>query len=66
MIQTIIPCNEAETKIQEWCDHCKKKKDEVRKMYFIESTNPKMKTKVLCNCCMDLALSETNILPEDF
>lgn len=48
------------------CDHCKKKNDEVRKMYYVDSTNPGVKTMVLCNCCMDLALNETGILPEEF
>ena len=52
----------------QWCDHCKKKCDgtDARKPYRLVSTNENVKAIVLCNACMDLALSESNIIPEEF
>jgi hypothetical protein len=66
MIKNVIPIPDDE--FHEWCDHCKKGPDmkNIRNFYFVESTNRKMNTMVLCNCCLDLALNETGILPEEF
>lgn len=65
MIKRIIPLD---NKLKEWCDHCEKGPDtkNIRNFYFVESTNPNVNTMVLCNCCLDLALNETGILPEEF
>ena len=53
-------------KIIEWCDHCGKRANGIRRMYFVSSTNPGVNTTVLCNCCVDMALNNDNILPEEF
>lgn len=53
-------------KVIEWCDNCSKRANGIRRMYFVSSTNPKMNTMVLCNCCVDMALNDNQILPEEF
>ena len=53
-------------KVIEWCDHCCKRADGTRRMYFVSSTNENINTMVLCNCCLDMALNEQGILPEEF
>ena len=52
--------------VNEWCEICKKKCDKNERFpYLISSTN-NVKSIVICKACMDLALNEQNILPEDF
>ena len=51
----------------QWCDHCKKKcNTEEHLPYLLTSTNEDMPNMVLCKACLDLALSEQGILPEEF
>ena len=65
MIRSILPI--ANNMIHpEWCDHCKKKCDAIRKPYLISSTEKDAGEMVLCKCCMDLALNEQGILPDNF
>lgn len=49
-----------------WCEHCKKPCNRPeRSPYLVTSTNKK-ESVILCNACIDLALFERGILPEDF
>lgn len=52
--------------VEEWCDHCKMHCKDIRPPFLIQSDNPNMKDMVLCSCCIDLALNEYKILPEEF
>lgn len=49
----------------EWCDVCKKKCDGTRKPFLLSSSETKQ-SLVICNCCIDIALNENEMLPEDF
>lgn len=62
MIKHIVPLPFTE----EWCEHCKKHCTGERDPFLVTSDNPKMKNIVLCKCCIDLALNEQGILPEEF
>lgn len=68
MIKAIIPLPNT----REWCEHCHKKCDDVRRAYLITSTETLQekpwvnKNMVLCSCCIDMALNEQQILPEEF
>lgn len=61
MIKTIFPMPFT----NEWCEVCKKKCDGIR-MPFLLSSNESNKSLVICNCCIDMALNEKEMLPEDF
>lgn len=50
----------------EWCNHCHRECKDPLRAYWLVSDNPKMDIVTLCNACMDIALNETEILPEDF
>lgn len=64
MIKEIIPFKGLKRGV-EWCDHCKKQCIGPREPFLVTSTN-NIKDMVLCKCCIDLALNENNILPEEF
>lgn len=73
MIKKITPFPNPNRLFSEWCDHCKKGPDKknIRNFYFVDSDNEKLHkqrkgTIVLCNCCLDMALNEQGILPEEF
>lgn len=52
---------------EEWCNHCKRHCfPEEREAFLISSDQPKVNDIILCKACLDLALSEQGILPEDF
>lgn len=65
MIKSITPMKGL-THGVEWCDHCKKQCIGPREPFLVSSTNTDMKDIVLCKCCIDIALNENNILPEEF
>ena len=51
---------------KEWCNICKKPCNiEERKPFLITSTCSNNEL-IICKACMDIALNEQNILPEDF
>lgn len=60
MIKTIYPMG-----CTEWCEHCHRKCVEPLQAFYVSSTN-NVPAKILCNACIDLALNENMILPEDF
>lgn len=62
MIKSITPLR---TK-NEFCEHCKCKCKGIRIPYLIESSNDPNLKMLLCNCCIDMALNENGILPEEF
>ena len=62
MIKAIIPLPNT----KEWCDHCKKKCDDIRFPYLVTSTLDPFKSMILCKCCIDMALNEQQIIPEEF
>lgn len=62
MIKRIIPIKNT----REYCEHCKSECKGIREGYILESSNDPNLKMLLCNCCMDIALNEQGILPEDF
>ena len=63
MIKKIIPL----PMTKEFCDSCKSNCNcDERFPYLITSTNDPNMSMILCNACIDMALANANILPEDF
>lgn len=66
MIKNIypLPCL---SNCTEHCDHCKRKCDiSAKEPYIVTSTVIGMKSMLICKACLDLALNEYKILPEEF
>ena len=49
-----------------WCEHCKKRCNTPERSPFLVTSTNKKESVILCNACIDMALFETGILPEDF
>jgi len=65
MIKKITPLTHNGT----FCEVCRKKCKGIRKGYLLTSTEKKdgkAQEMVLCNCCIDIALNDCAILPDEF
>lgn len=62
MIKNIIPLHET----KEHCDICKKQCNENERFPYLVTSNCCNMQLVICKACMDIALNEQNILPEEF
>lgn len=49
-----------------YCEHCKKKCDTPEHYPFMVKSSNGKPGVILCNACIDMALFEGGILPEDF
>lgn len=62
MIKSIIPLHET----KEHCDICKKQCNENERFPYLVTSDCCNMQLVICKACMDIALNEQNILPENF
>ena len=62
MIRQIIGLPET----KEHCDICKKECNENERFPYLVTSDSCNTQLIICKACMDIALNEQNILPEDF
>lgn len=49
-----------------WCDICKHRCNTPEHGPFLVTSSETGKSMIICNACIDMALFEANIIPEDF
>ena len=65
MIKKITPLTHKGT----FCELCRNKCEGIRKGYLFTSTEKKdgnVQEMVICNCCIDIGLNDSAILPDEF